>query len=208
MDDYYLGTIAMCAFNFTPNNFAACNGATLQVSQNAALYSLIGNTFGGSAPTTFGLPDLRGRVAVNVGTAPGGSINWQMGETIGNESMALTKDQLPSHNHAIQEVQSGRTVTATAAAAVNASDALGDVPNPSGKYWAKVNSGSGALPGYHNSKDVTMASDAVQVTVTPAFNASNLITGNTGSGAAVPLFQPTLAINFVICTNGLYPTRQ
>ena len=202
----YLGTIMMCGFNFTPMSFGACNGATLQVSQNAALYSLLGNTFGGTPPNTFALPDLRGRVAVNMGPSPGGS-TWNMGQVGGHESTVLTQTQLAAHNHAVTEVQANRTVTATAAAAVNASDALGDAPIPSGKYWAKVNSGSGALPSYHNSKDVTMASDAVQVTVTPAFNASNLAIGNTGAGAAVSLFQPTLAINFVICTSGTYPTR-
>ncbi len=206
MDDFYLGTITMCAFNFTPRNFGACNGTVLQVSQNAALFSLLGNTFGGSPPATFALPDLRGRVPLNMGTTPWGT-NWNWGEQGGQETIALTKAQIPAHNHAIQESQPNKTVTATAAAAVNASDALGDAPNGSGKYWAKVNSGSGALPAYHSSKDVTMASDAVQVTVTPTFNASNVTAANTGSGAPVSLMQPLLAINFVICTMGLYPSR-
>lgn len=198
----YMGMVTTFAFNFTPMYFAACNGQLLSIQQNSALYALLGNNFGGSQQqNTFGVPDLRGRAPVHVGPT------HAYAQPFGQDNMTLTATQLPTHSHALAEAQPGQTVTATATATVNASNAQGDKLVPTNFYWAKGWTGSAATTNFDDTKNVTMASDAVQVTVTPTFNKANLTVGTAGSGAAFSLAQPSLALNFCICTSGLFPSR-
>jgi microcystin-dependent protein len=96
--DPFLGEIETFGFGFAPRGWAFCDGQLLQISQNTALFSLLGTTFGGDGRTSFGLPDLRGRVAVHAGTGPGLSqIRW--GQKGGGENHTLTVAQMPSHTH-------------------------------------------------------------------------------------------------------------
>ncbi|MFY9803686.1 MAG: tail fiber protein [Candidatus Acidiferrales bacterium] len=94
----YLGQILMVGFNFAPNNWALCNGQILSISQNTALFSLIGTYYGGDGQTTFALPDLRGRVPVGQGQGPGLS-PYVIGETGGEEQVTLTISNMPAHSH-------------------------------------------------------------------------------------------------------------
>ncbi len=96
--DPYIGQIEAFAFNFAPKGWAQCNGQLLSIAQNSALFSLLGTVYGGDGRTTFGLPDLRGRVAINQGHGPGLS-TYVMGEMAGSESVTLTSAQMPAHNH-------------------------------------------------------------------------------------------------------------
>lgn len=94
----FIGQIQMVGFNFAPRGWAQCDGQLLSISSYTALFSLVGTTFGGDGRTTFGLPDLRGRVAIHPGNGPGLSpYNW--GERGGQERVTLTTGQMPSHNH-------------------------------------------------------------------------------------------------------------
>ncbi len=204
--DAYLGTIMMCAWNFTPTQYAACNGAILQITQNSALFALLGTVFGGDGTRTFGLPNLEGRTPVNRGQVPGGTVR-EFGVPFGQDNMTLTQTQLPAHTHTIGEKTAGQTVTATASATANANSNNGGMPLPTNHYWAAPNNAGTQTLGYAPAKNAIMASDAVTVTVTPTFNASNLAIGNTGSGTAFSLAQPSLALNFCICTAGIFPTR-
>lgn len=84
-----------------PSGWAACNGQLLQIQQNAALFSILGTTYGGNGTTTFALPDLRGRVPIGMGQAPGLS-DSRIGQAGGVESVALLSTQIPAHIHALQ----------------------------------------------------------------------------------------------------------
>jgi microcystin-dependent protein len=96
--DPFIGQIQSFGFNFAPRGWSTCDGQILSISQNTALFSLLGATFGGDGRTTFGLPDLRGRSAVHVGNGPGlSSITW--GEKGGQESITLQSNHLPPHTH-------------------------------------------------------------------------------------------------------------
>ena len=98
MSEPYIGQIMIVGFNFPPRGWTLCDGQTLSISQNQALFSLLGTTFGGDGRTTFGIPDLRGRSPVGVGGGPGLSpISW--GQKAGAEEQVLTVNQLPSHHH-------------------------------------------------------------------------------------------------------------
>lgn len=99
----FLGEIRMFGGNFAPRGWALCDGQILSISQNQALFSLLGTTFGGDGRTTFALPDLRGRVPVHAGTGPG-LTNKRLGAKSGTETNFLTVGNLPSHSHTINAV--------------------------------------------------------------------------------------------------------
>lgn len=98
MSEPFVGEIRMFAGNFAPQGWALCDGQLLAVSQNNALFSLFGTIYGGDGRTTFGLPDLRGRVPIHAGTGPGLSPR-QLGQKSGGETATVTANQLPSHTH-------------------------------------------------------------------------------------------------------------
>ena len=100
MADPFLGMIALVPYNFPPRGWTFCNGQILAISQNTALFSLLGTTYGGNGVTTFALPDLRGRVPLSSGQGPGLS-NYDLGELSGTENVTLTTNQMPIHTHAL-----------------------------------------------------------------------------------------------------------
>ena len=96
----FLGTIGIFGFNFNPRGWATCDGQLLAISSNSALFSLLGTTYGGDGRTTFGLPDLRGRVPVHMGQGPGLS-SYHLGSKSGAERIYITVPNLPAHTHTI-----------------------------------------------------------------------------------------------------------
>lgn len=99
MSEPFVGEIRMFAGTFAPQGWAFCDGQLLAISENDALFSLLGTIYGGDGQTTFGLPDLRGRLPVHAGSGPGLSPR-NLGSNGGAESVTLTTNQLPSHTHA------------------------------------------------------------------------------------------------------------
>lgn len=97
----YIGEIRMVGFNFAPVGWAFCNGALVPISENDALFNLIGTTYGGDGQETFALPNLQSRIPIHAGTGPGLS-TYVIGESGGTETVTLTTTQIPSHNHAAQ----------------------------------------------------------------------------------------------------------
>jgi len=98
MSSPFIAEIIMFAGNFAPRSWAFCDGQLLAISQNNALFSLLGTTYGGDGRVTFGLPEMRGRVSIHPGNGPGLSA-YQLGERGGQENVTLTENQLPSHAH-------------------------------------------------------------------------------------------------------------
>ena len=100
MSQPYYGEIRMFGGNFAPLGWAMCNGQLMSIVENDALFTLIGTTYGGDGQTTFGLPDLRGRIPIHAGQGPGLS-NRVRGESSGVETVTLTVNQLSAHGHAL-----------------------------------------------------------------------------------------------------------
>lgn len=98
MSEPFVGEIRMFAGNFAPRGWALCDGQLLAVSQNDTLFSLFGTIYGGDGRTTFGLPDLRGRIPIHQGQGPGLSTR-RLGSKSGSEKVTLTTNQMPSHTH-------------------------------------------------------------------------------------------------------------
>lgn len=101
MSEPFVGEIRMFAGNFAPRGWAFCDGQLLAVSQNDALFSLLGTIYGGDGRTTFGLPDMRGRIPIHAGTGPGLAPRL-LGAKGGAEKVTLTVNQLPSHSHTLR----------------------------------------------------------------------------------------------------------
>jgi microcystin-dependent protein len=101
MTDQYIGEIRTFGFNFAPYQWATCDGQLLSISQNTALFSLLGTNFGGNGTSTFGLPDLRGNVPMHWGQGVGLS-PYVIGENAGQESVTITSGTMASHNHGLQ----------------------------------------------------------------------------------------------------------
>lgn len=113
MSEPFIGDIRMFAGNFAPRNYALCDGQLVAISQNNALFSLLGTMYGGDGRTTFGLPEMRGRIPVHAGQGPGLSPRtW--GQKAGTENVTITVNQLPSHTHDLK----GTTATATSGVSV------------------------------------------------------------------------------------------
>jgi len=118
-DNPFLGEIQLVAFNFAPQGWAFCNGQLLSISQNTALFSLLGTTYGGDGVTTFALPNLQGRVPLHFGAGQGLSPR-NLGQLGGEEAVTLTAAQMPAHSHS-----------------ANCHPAAGDGNTPVNKYWSK-----------------------------------------------------------------------
>src|SRR6201997_2505227 len=99
--DPFIAEIRIFPFNFAPNGWAQCNGQLLPISQNTALFSLIGVYYGGNGTTTFALPNLQGSSAMHQGQSPGGSL-YIIGQTGGEQYVSLNDAQMPSHTHTMQ----------------------------------------------------------------------------------------------------------
>jgi microcystin-dependent protein len=139
----------MFGFNFAPQGWAMCNGQLLPISQNTALFSLLGTQYGGNGVTTFALPDLRGRVAIHAGQGPGLS-SYVQGEVTGGESVTLTQNEMPQHNH--QVVANAAPATATRPGgevlARTGADVYADSPDGTTMNPAMISQSGGGQP--HN----------------------------------------------------------
>jgi len=98
MSQPFVGQLLLVPYNFNPQGYLFCQGQLLQISQYEALYNLIGTTYGGDGQSTFGLPDMRGRTGIGMGTGAGLS-SYVIGERGGVEQVTLTTNQMPQHNH-------------------------------------------------------------------------------------------------------------
>src|SRR5688572_25958267 len=111
MSDPYIGEIRMFGGSFAPAGWAFCDGQLMPISENDALFTLIGTTYGGDGQETFALPNLQSRVPMHAGQGPGISQNYQLGEQGGVESVTLTTQQIPIHNHAFLATLNPGTTT-------------------------------------------------------------------------------------------------
>ncbi|MFN3849081.1 MAG: phage tail protein [Spirosomataceae bacterium] len=123
-----IGEIRMFAGNFAPRNWAFCQGQTIAISQNTALFSILGTTFGGNGQTTFALPDFSSRVAIGTGQGPGLS-SYQLGQAAGTETNTILITNMPAHNHQMQASGDGPTQGTASGASLASSTRSTSVPN-------------------------------------------------------------------------------
>lgn len=182
MSNPFLGEIRMFAGSFAPRGFAFCQGQLLPISQNDALYALIGTTYGGDGQNTFGLPDLRGRVPINQGQGPGLTTRV-LGEKAGTETVQLTTAHLPAHTHAMYATTAKGSQSVPA---VNSMPAQPDGDNQSSTATFYV------IPGANPLQPSTMAASTVAVS---------------GGNQPHANIMPVLCVNFIIALEGVFPSR-
>jgi len=187
-----IGEIRMFAGTFAPRSWAFCQGQILSISQNTALFSILGVTYGGNGQTTFALPDLRGRSAVGAGQGPGLTF-INPGQISGTETVTLLTSQMPAHTH---------TATATVTGSVNPrcldDEAQGD--SPGGGYPAAATSAGAIYTSSAQTPDAVMGASPISAT-------ASVTIGITGSSQPVPIRNPYTGINYIICLEGIFPSR-
>jgi microcystin-dependent protein len=177
--DPFLGEIRMVGFNYAPNGWLTCDGQLLPLSQYSALFALLGTTYGGNGTTTFGLPDLRGRVPIHQGNGVGLS-PYTMGASSGTENVALLAPQIPAHTHLM-----------------GVSNLAGSVADPTNAILAQGNSGT--------ARAAVAVSDYVSTAATGTLAPTAIQPA--GGGQPHGNIQPYLCVNFIIATQGIFPSR-
>lgn len=175
-----LATISLFAGNFAPKNWAYCAGQIVAIQSNTALFSLLGNTYGGDGRTTFALPDLRSRTAVGAGQGQGLS-QYVLGEKIGVENNTMLISNLPPHNH-----------TTVLNVMLPANNGGTDSDSPEAAYPG---------PGTYMYNSVGGTNEFMG---TMSVNAA---VGMSGQGTPMNNLQPFLGMNYIICMYGVFPYR-
>ena len=183
----YLGQILLVPYNFVPQNWAACDGSLVSISEYEALYTLLGTTFGGDGQRTFGLPDLRSRVPIGVGQGTGLS-SVALGQQGGVEQVTLSANQLPLHSHPVAPAK--LTIPATAQP--------GTSQSPGGLAPAVTSDMVGA--------NVLAYGDA-DGTTTMVGGASASTSAGTPQPQPIELQTPYLGQQYIIAMQGIYPQR-
>lgn len=173
-----IGYIRMFAGSFAPKNFAYCQGQTINIASNTALFSILGTTYGGNGTTTFQLPDLQGRAAIGAGQGPGLSF-ISLGQKDGSNSVTINEGNLAQHSHNLSAVQ------------IKVSSAGGS-PSPVGGVIGS-NPGTFAEGSGNNQ---FLAAGSLAGTTDPM-----------GGNLPIGLQNPYLGMNYVICQYGVFPAR-
>jgi microcystin-dependent protein len=204
-----MAEIRMFAGNFAPQAWAFCRGQIESISQNTALFALLGTTYGGDGQVTFQLPDLQGRVPVGTGNGPG-LTSRQLGEIGGVESAIMLQTQMPQHTHVATFVGTGGGGGTPMTVTLNVVNAQGGLATGGGNLLAGSH-GLGASTGiFAASGTATTAMAPGAVTVT---GGGGGITGGTvtnsiaGGSQPFPVMQPYLGMNYIICLEGIFPSR-
>ncbi|MFZ6713080.1 phage tail protein [Undibacterium sp. TC9W] len=229
--DAFMGTVLAVGFNYPPRGWLFCNGQTVPIQQNSAMFALLGTMYGGDGQNTFGIPDLRGRVVVGSQAQGPGLANVVQGEKGGNNNatvisngtatISLNTTNLPQHNHtvSISGTSFGATSVLNATSSGPASPASGGTA-PSANA-ALCNTGTGGTAGAVYLPTTGDATNLVPLNtksvVTTLTGTAAVNSGNTGAGtpltvpvvssATISNMQPYLGLNYIIAMEGIFPSR-
>lgn len=187
MSQPFVGQLGVFGFNFPPKNWALCAGQQMSIAQNQALFALLGTTYGGNGVTTFGLPDLRGRVAVGTGPSLSGGGTYTLGQIGGEPSHTLITNEIPQHTHFLQ---ANSTTDASANASAGAANTV------LGKSQQKAPQGGTSQPLYPYTSP--------SANLTPL--APNAL-ANAGGSQPHENRQPYMGTNICIALFGIFPSR-
>lgn len=200
--EMYIGQIFLFGGDFAPRGSSNCNGQQLSISSNNALFSLLGTSYGGDGRSTFALPDLRGRVPVNYGDGPGLS-SHKLGDKSGKEKHQLTQNEMPAHSH-----PASFNPTGAAGVTVNAAIDAGNDSVPQAGYVLAAPPKQGPSHNINIYRSSPGAGGTVALGgVTFTGGAGTVTVDNAGGSTAFDISQPSLALNYCIAIEGIYPSR-
>lgn len=191
----FIGEIRMFAGNFAPRGWAFCNGQLLAINSNNALFSILGTTYGGDGRSTFALPDLRGRVPMSAGSHPGSAYNYRVGQRGGIESPTLSTLQMPQHNHTASVSGGGGNILLSTDSAQRSTPQAGDVP-------ASAQFGNGL-----SATQVKAYGPPTNTVNGQTVSGGNVTIGFTGASQPYENRQPYTIVRYIICLQGIYPSR-
>ncbi|MFC1224798.1 phage tail protein [Pedobacter sp. BG31] len=200
-----LGEIRAFAGNFAPRTWMFCTGQSLSISMYTALYAILGTNYGGDGVNTFNLPNIASRIVVGAGQGPGLSY-YSLGEVTGEEKHTLIQTEMPIHTHLT--TQTNTTTAAAIDISLNGVDVAGTLSTPQGNYLAQESTGNDSIYANPNNSPnlVSLNSHAVQLgNLAPPRPVVTI--GVTGSSMPHSNIQPVLGVNYVICVEGLFPSR-
>jgi microcystin-dependent protein len=192
--DAFLSFIGLWPLKWAPRNWALCWGQTIAVSENSALFALLGTTYGGDGRTTFKLPDFRGRVPIGYGQGIG-LTPYQLGGRAGVEGVNLTQGQLPAHRHAatLSPISVEFKVSAEPGTKTTpATDSTSSLAGAAGKFPNSI----------YNSETPTANLDGISV------SGGDIAVQDTGQNQYHENRQPFLVTNYIMCMEGIFPPRQ
>jgi microcystin-dependent protein len=197
MAEPFISQITIFGCNFAPRGWAMCDGQLLAISQNTALFSLLGTTYGGDGRSTFALPDLRGRAPIHEGHGAGLS-DHRLGARGGSEFHNLTVNQMPSHNHS--------AALTSGSVSLQATTEVGDSATPRTNDFLATPSD---LPGQDQPEHIYKAGPAPEslVNLGGVSTSGGVTVNHNGGGQAFGLHSPFLVLNFCIAMQGLFPSR-
>lgn len=196
--EVFIGTIQAFGFNFAPRDWAFCAGQLVPIAQNSAMFALLGTAFGGDGQSTFGLPDLRGRLPLGMGNGPGLS-PYVIGQVSGTENTSLTVGNLPTHAPIITSTLAVATSVQLAAVASSPTT----VPSASNSFLGASGPGPGSASIYSNAQGANpVPLQGVTASLTGSVSAAPI-----GNNLPISLLNPSLAINFSIAMQGIFPSR-
>ncbi len=204
MDEYYLGDIILYAGKTIPKGFSLCDGSLISVSQNEALFALLGTIYGGDGVNNFALPDLRGAVPVGAGTNKNSGTKYNLGVAGGAATAQMTQDNLPAHTHEATMPPLAATLNINKSIGTKAipdagdSLAMGNIPATQQRGSVDI-----AVSMYSNNTP-TLSLNAASIQV----STPQITVANTGNGKPIDIMQPYIAMNYIIATDGIYPSRQ
>lgn len=207
--DGYIGEIKCFGGNYAPMNWMFCWGQILPIQQYSAVYALLGTQFGGDGRSNFALPDLRGRIPVTSGNVQGLTPRSQ-GQTGGYEGIALNINQVPLHNHTIQNtVTVEKNMTINATANIKCASTAGSKNTPLSNFMAVVPRGSNSYSSRVNTDTMNTGvlsniNFNLDGTVGVSVNSTCVGAGDTAQHSNM---QPCLGLNFIICIYGYWPPR-
>jgi microcystin-dependent protein len=195
MAELYLGQIIQGGWNFAPTGLQLCNGQTLSISQNAALFSLLGTTYGGNGVQTFQLPNLQGRTMMHWGNGAGLSTRV-IGEVAGAETATLLYNNMPLHNHTFNGS------TSTFSAGSNQPHATANVPTAGAVLGHSVD----IAPNPTSAPAIYCPSGTATPVALGGLNVAGTIS-NAGGNVPFGIMNPFLAVTMAIAMVGIFPSR-
>ncbi|GGH72095.1 microcystin-dependent protein [Filimonas zeae] len=205
MQDGTMAEIRCFAGNYAPKYWALCAGQTMNLSTNQALFALLGTVYGGNGSTNFKLPDLRGRIPVGTGTSQSLGLTFTLGQIGGEENHTLITSEMPQHTHAVAVTQG--TGSPAVSITLNGSSSSGNTTNPANALSATDDS-SGNIVFFAPSGSTKVAMAPNSVTVSNLVSGVPGVTiGTAGATQAHSNLQPLAVLNYIICVQGVFPSR-
>lgn len=208
MAEPFIGQVDLFGFQFAPENWALCEGQVITINSNQAMFSLLGTAYGGDGRTTFGFPDLRGRLNCSQGRHPGSAYDWKVGNVGGSETHRMKITEFPQHAHLASYSGSKGSLTGNFSATTN----NGNLATPTTASYRSTTLPPGGGPDKPELTYASAPSAGSLVSLGGAVAIPSVLSGtvtvdNNGSNDAFFIMQTSLTMNYSIAQTGLFPSR-